>query len=383
LRILQTIPFLTPARGGSVKALAGISKELSRRHHEVTILTTNFEFDKNYADILEKNSIEVVKNRAVMNLGLYIYSPEIVAWLKANVRRYDIVHLHQFRSYQNSAIHHRAILDRIPYIVQAHGSVMPFFERVTAKKVYDLLWGRRLLKDAAALIAVTELERAEYVRMGATSSKIEVIPNFVETDPPRASKDFTSFREEIGLAKSDELILFLGRIHAIKGLDFLIRGFALIAARRERAFLAIVGPDDGYKSVLVKLTRHLGISDRVKFVNSVSEVRRIYRESNVLVYPSRYEVFGLVPFEALLENVPVVVTEESGCGELIRKSGGGYLVTYGNSSELAERISEVLEDPHAAALTVAKGQSFVRSHLSRGGIVGELERVYENCIHHF
>jgi glycosyltransferase involved in cell wall biosynthesis len=78
----------------------------------------------------------------------------------------------------------------------------------------------------------------------------------------------------------------------------------------------------------------LGLSDKVRFIGFMSPLAAAYQDADVLVYPSTYEIFGLVPFEALLCGTPVIVTDDCGCGEIIKEAGCGYLVHYGDVAGL-------------------------------------------------
>jgi len=103
MKILQVIPFFTPARGGSVTVSYYLSKELSKSGHEVTIITTDFEFDEEYAKSIE--GVNVISFKCIANHGLFLYSPSMKKWLRDNINNFDVVHLHNFRSYQNNVVY--------------------------------------------------------------------------------------------------------------------------------------------------------------------------------------------------------------------------------------------------------------------------------------
>ena len=149
MKILQVILFFSPKFGGSVTVPYQLSKELSKRDHDVTIITTDFGFDSEYAKSIEGYGVRVIPFRTIVNFGPFIYTPSIKPWLRENIRKFDVIHMHDFRSYQNIVIHSFAMKYGIPYIVQAHGSVLPFFEKQNLKKLYDFVWGNKILKNAS------------------------------------------------------------------------------------------------------------------------------------------------------------------------------------------------------------------------------------------
>ena len=158
MKILEVIPFFNPKFGGTVNGVYNLSKELSKLGHEITIITTDLNYNDNYVVELEKEGIEVIPFKCVINFASFLYSPSMDKWLKLNIQNFDLIDLHNFRSYQNNIVHKYSKQYNIPYIIQAHGSVLPFFQKQKLKKIYDLFWGYKLLEDAVTVIALTETE---------------------------------------------------------------------------------------------------------------------------------------------------------------------------------------------------------------------------------
>lgn len=381
MRILQVISYFAPKRGGDVNICYNLSKELNKLGHDVTIITTDFEYDLDYAQSLE--NVEVISFRRVANLGFFLYTPEMKKWLRSNISKYDIVHLHNFRSYQNNSVCRYAQKYRIPYVLQPHGSLPRIIEKQGLKRIYDVVWGSWILKDASKIVAVSRTEAEQFQQAGIPDEKIAVIPNGFNvmsfTDLPPVGQ----FREQYGI-REKHIILYVGRIHKLKGLDFLIRAFHSFVQSwaGDDVALVIVGPDDGYRSVLSDLVNRLGLSDRVRFVDYISPVGVAYRDADVLVYPSVYEIFGLVPFEALLCGTPVIVTDDCGCGELIEEAGCGYLVRYGDVAGLSETIWSALEHPDVNTKMVAAGRRYIEEHFAWERVVKQVEAMYEDCVRH-
>ncbi len=126
-----------------------LSHWLARKGHEVTIITTDYRYDQDYARSLR--NVEVIPFKRISNLGLFLYSPGIKGWLRSNISKYDIVHLHNFRSYQNTVVSTYAKKHGIPYLVQPHGSLPRMVEKEGLKQLYDRVWGIRssgMLKES-------------------------------------------------------------------------------------------------------------------------------------------------------------------------------------------------------------------------------------------
>jgi len=382
MKILQVIPFFTSARGGSVIVPYYLSRELAKRRHEVTIITTDFELDKEFMKSVEKEGVEAIPFRCVANVCLFLLSPSMKKWLQDNVQKFDIIHMHNFRSYQNIIAHHYAKKYGIPYVLQPHGSLPRIIEKQKLKRLYDWVWGDKILKDASKCIAVSRVEVEQYRRKGIYDGKIAIIPNGLDIERFQNRPKYGQFREKHGI-KEKHMVLFLGRIHKRKGIDFLIKSFGCLVNELDDAILVIAGPDDGYRKECEKLAKGLNLKDSVKFVDYVDNVAEAYQDANVLVYPAIFEIFGLVPFEAMMCGTPTIVTDDCGCGELVKEANCGYLVKYDDVTDLKEKMKWVIENPEEGKEGVERGKKYIMENLTWDKIVREVEDVYEDCVYNF
>ena len=380
MKILHIIPYFNPKRGGDVNVCYNLSKQLVKRGQEVTIITTDFEFDEEYAKIIEKEGVKVIPFHCLANISLFLISPSIKRWLKGNIRKFDIVHMHTFRSYQNSVVHHYAPKYNIPYILQAHGDVPYANIKDRRKKVFDIIFGYRILRNALKVIAVSKAEVEQYKQAGINEDKIVPVPDGIDVNAFKNLPTYGKFREKYDI-KEKRMILFLGLIHKRKGIDFLIKSFSELTKESNDVVLVVIGPDDGYKVEIEKLITALNLGNRIKLMGYVDEKDKIsaYIDADILVYPGILEIFGLVPFEAIMCGTPVIVTDDCGCGELVEASGAGYLVEYGDIEGLKERMKEAIENPEEGEKMVKKGKKYIEENLSWDKVVKEVEKVYEGA----
>ena len=358
-----------------------ISKELVRRGHEVTIISSDFEYDKEYAEAITKFGVKVVPFRCIADIGLFLYSPSMKRWLARNLKDYDVIHLNNFRSYQNNVTCHYARKLQIPYVLQAHGSIPRIVEKGNLKRLYDLGWGNSILRDASALLAVAETEIGQYEIAGAGRNKIVLIPNGIDLPRFTQSPARGLFRRRIGINETDKLILYQGRLHKRKGLDFLLDSFALM--NDKNCILAISGPDDGEKALLKERSEHLGVASRVRFSGFIENVSEAYIDADVVVYPASNEIFGLVPLEALLCGTQVIVADDCGCGDLIRRMNGGYLVRLKDNIGLSRAMDYSLNHPAEGRGLVENAKKYITNNLTWETIAVKIEEIYENCIRDF
>jgi glycosyltransferase involved in cell wall biosynthesis len=390
MRILQVISHFPPAYsfGGPPKVAYGISKELVRRGHEVTVFTTDA-YDPTSRLQVEENPIwidgievfhfrnyyyKLVRYRITTALGM-------IPALSKSARRFDIVHSHEYRSSEAIMVHHFATKYRIPYVLQPHGQfpIIMRRERQQLKKIFDKIWGKNILRDASRLIAVSESEIEQFKEMGVPSEKSVVIPNGIDLELFNDLPQYGMFRTEHGL-QDKSIILFLGRLDKRKCIDFLIDAFNALVKEIDNVTLVIAGPDGGHKTELVKLVDSYGISDKVKFTGYVDNTIEAYRDADLLVYPGFFEVFGLVPFEAILCDTPVIVTDDCGCGEWIKALDCGYLVRFGDVRGLTELMKRVLEDPTEIKRKTKTGKGYIEDRLNWRAVARTFEQLYEDCI---
>jgi glycosyltransferase involved in cell wall biosynthesis len=376
MNILHVIPYFTPKRGGDVNVCYNLSKQLVKHGHNVKIVTTDFEFDEEYAKSL--NGIQVIPFMCIANIGLFLISPSMKKWLKGNIKNFDIVHLHDFRSYQNCIVHHYVSKYRIPYVLQPHASTSRVISKQRLKWLFDVIFGYRILRDATRIIAVSK-EEAEYDKqMGAEDKKISVIYNGMDIESFKNLPEYGRFRRKCGV--EGIMILYLGRIHKSKGIDFLINAFSRLIKEMDDVVLVIAGSDDGYKQELEKLVEKLNLSYKVKFTGFVDEKDKIsaYLDANIFMHTVMYMGgVGLTPLEAILCDTPVIVTEE--CGEVVKEVNCGYIVKYGDINDLKEKIKYVIKNPEEGEEKIGRGKKYINDTLTWDNVVEKVLKIYSEA----
>ncbi len=311
MKILQVSEFFTPTTGGSTQVAYQISHHLTRCGHQVTLCSSNFgKNDTQFPDI----TFRIEKFSALPTHWKFFITPELIPWTRKHLSEFDIIHMHNVRTFQNAVIAAAARKLGIPYILSAHGS-LPYLGGYQAiKRTCDILFAKKLVYEAKRLIAVSELEVDQYLRAGVPKEKIAIIHNGLDIEEFVTLPERGTFRRKYKLSDDKKIILFLGRLHKIKGVHNLIEAFALVKTQRDDTVLVIAGPDDGELSALQGNVRQLGLDGSVIFTGPLYTRDKLcaYVDADLLAYPSMHEIFGLVPFEALMCGTPVVVTDECG-----------------------------------------------------------------------
>ena len=388
MKILQVIPYFVPAwdRGGPLNAAYHMSKELVKSGHEVTVYTTNV-LNRN-SKIKEMSSIiDGIKVKRFTNLSNFLaynqnifLSPGMIFEVKKSLKNFDVIHMHEYRTMQNVIARHYALKYGIPYVLQAHGSLPIIMGKTELKKFYDNIWGQKILQDAAYVIAVTNVEAEQFKMLGIKENKIKVIPNGIDLAeyvnlPPKGN-----FKRKHGLTENQEIILYLGRIHKIKGLDLLVRAFNIVKKSDKQVKLVITGPDNGYLAELMSTIRDLGIEDHVIITGPLYGQDKIeaYVDADVYVLPSIYETCPISVIEACACGTPVIVTDRCGIANIIDNQAG-IVVPY-DEIILSKTLLTLLHDNNKKQEFGKNGILLVRDKLNWDKINKQIEDIYVSCV---
>jgi glycosyltransferase involved in cell wall biosynthesis len=402
LKILHVTPYFYPAwaYGGIPRIAYDIACEQTRQGHDVSAVTTDVLDEGRRREFKEKPAswpafevIDGVKSYYFRNVSnslayrMQLFMPlGARRWAKKHVVEFNILHLHGHRHLLNSAFARAARARGVPYILAANGTAPAIERRFLLKRIFDPFFGNHVLRNAAHFVAVSEAEIGQYESLKIPREKISVVHNGVNLAgfaeiPPRGM-----FRRKHDLG-SRKVILYLGKITPRKGIEVLARAYAKLLSsgrlKKDGSALIIAGNDMGYRHVLEREIASLGIGDCVKFVGLVTGEEKLacLADAGVCVYASTQEIFGLVPFEALMCGTPVVVSDDCGCGELIGRARAGRRVKYGDAEGLAQAIRETLEMPEGEkADVISRGRRFVAENLAYEKIARQYVEVYRKAI---
>jgi len=264
MRLLVCLPWYAPARtfGGTVTAAIATVKGVLASGHEVTVATTDV-LDLHSRIALDAPSepagAEVVRfpnvsqQFAAMNVPL---PRGLRGWLRENMRRFDVVLIQDVYSMVSVLASRAAVQARVPYVLQAHGTLpaTPERGRAQAKRAFLTLWGRRTVREATVCLYVSDAERDAYIAQGAHAGALFPMPPPLDLpdpgDVPRAAVP---------------TIVYLGQLHPIKRVDVLIEAFAAVLSSLPNARLEVVGPPSPHGEKLRALAGRSGVGDAVTF----------------------------------------------------------------------------------------------------------------------
>ena len=376
MKILQVIPRFNPSLGGGVDVVYNISKYLTLHGHDVTIATTDYLFDADYAQSLESIGVKVLPFKHLFNCCLFIPSPGLKGWCNQHVGDFDVVHLNGTRSYQNSVIMKYAIRAKIPIVLQAHGSIMRIVERKSIKWLYDQFWGKKLYASASAFLALSNSEADMHWMMGIPRKKIYIVPNGVDltcfaTLPPKGT-----FRRKYSITDNEKIVLYLGRLHKSKGLDLLVEAFADLSLKHDHVRLVFVGPDGGFKNDILVLAAKRNIMKKIQFTGIVSERDKYaaFIDSDVFVTPKFYG-FPITFAESCACGLPIVTTNAGDYLDWIDGKTG--LSTKYTGLDISGAMEKILMDPDLSKTFRNNCKSVVKSDFNWEIIAKKVAMVYK------
>jgi len=375
MKVLQVIDLFSPMHGGAAKVASQISAALASHRHDILVYTSDLGLSQQYISSI--SGVRVQPFKSWLNLAEFRVTPGIIRQAREQIRHFDVIHLHNYRTFQNMVVCHYARKHGIPYVLQAHGSLTTFSQKRGLKRTFDTVWGYGILRDASKVIAITKIEAEEYRSMGVSPEKIEIVPNGVDLSEFEDLPAKGEYREKRGLRNDDKVILYIGRIHQTKGLDILARAFADLSQVLRNVRLVVAGPDDGYLPSLRKLVIDLGISDKVVFDGLFAgrDKLRAYVDADVHVSFREREPFGLTLIEACACGTPVICS--TGCGIADAIDGQVGLAVPYDKGQLQQAMQHILSDDKLRLQFGERGKALVRERFNWERIVGHLEALYE------
>jgi glycosyltransferase involved in cell wall biosynthesis len=325
-------------------------------------------------DNVELRVFPNISNRLAYNYQCFL-PVGLSGYLKRHAAAFDVAHLHACRNLPGAIAARHLQSAGVPYVLAPNGTAPNLERRRIAKRVFDVAFGHQVMGGAAAVLAVTRAEHRQLTDLGVPPERISVVPNplaLEEFDPQPGRGEV---RAKFGI--DGPVVAYLGKLTPRKRVDVLVRAFA--ALRAPGGTLVVAGNDMGGGNAACAAAYQLSVERRTIFTGLVEGRARLalLADADVVVYPSEHEIFGLVPLEALLAGTPVVVTNDSGCGEVIAATGGG-LVVDGNADSLRSAIDHVLQAPAHWRAAAAEAAKRVRALYATDVVCAQLEQVYRN-----
>jgi len=247
-------------------------------------------------------------------------------------------------------------------------------------KVFFFPIDRRLVRRADRIFAVScATARFCLEEKGYSPEKMEVLSNWIDPIPFRRQADR---REEIrirwGIAPDVPVIGSAGRLHAIKGHEFLVRAAPRILAAHPQARFVVVGEGEE-RGNLLRTASRLGVAHALLLPGYLEEVEGIYSAFDLFVLPSLYETFSLVLLEAAAGGCPIIASNVGGIPEFVRHEETGLLVAPRRPQALAEAVLRFFGDEELRTRLAAGAEKLMKREFDRSRTLKTLEHYYREA----
>lgn len=340
--------------GGMSVYVLELARELGKCGHLVDVYTRVH--DPRDKQILELGPnarlihLKAGKDEEIHKLAVYFHLPDFISELedfsKRNHLRYDLIYSHYWLSAW-AGRHLQGWWD-VPHMAMFHtlGAVKDAIGIGEGEPSLRIKTEKCLIRKCHRIVAATEKEKEDIIfHYGASPESITVIPCGVNLEL-FSPVDKTKAKQKLGFSSEDKIILFVGRIEPLKGIDKLLMAMTCFSQEKGLRLLVVGGDEHSRKEIeaLRRLSQELHIQDMVSFLGlrKQNELPLLYSAADVCVVPSYYESFGLVALESLACGTPVVTTRVGSAESIIRQGETGYVVGDNAPHHLAEKISLLL-----------------------------------------
>ncbi len=378
-RVLHVIHSLLRSAGGPPLIAIGLCEHLAKAGCKVDICTLDFGARGGPELPVDESLVRVhrVPSRSrFSNILLPRQFERVVTDLGTGAQ---IVHCHGIWSAANNCAATIAAKLRKPYLITLNGMLAARAMKRSSwkKRLALLLYARRNFARAACLNAATESELKEARRL-ALPTPIAVIPNGVDPDRYASLPNREVAWERWSDLRDKKLILFMARLHPIKGLPNLIEAWGRLAGDFGDWHLVIAGPDElGLRAELERSVRDSGISERTTFTGPAFDEDKmaLLGAASVFCMPSYSEGFSMAILEAVACGLPVLITHGCSFDDVTEVNAG--LVVAPNADSLTEGLRSLLTRDEDELTEMGKrGRELIERRYSWNAIAAQMLSVY-------
>lgn len=370
MKVIHTIQGLSPSGGGPSRSVPGLCEAISKVGVQVKLISS---------DNLTKLNYYKTYNNTLFNKMLNYYFPlNYYRFFKESSEKFnpDIIHVHGIWLPSNHLTVKYANKINIPFIISPHGTLEPWslLHKAFKKRIGWYLYQKNDLEKSVVLHA-TSLKEYESIRKIGLKNPVAILPNGVEI--PEILIDTL-----IDRSKDKRIVLYLSRIHPIKGLLNLVKAWSHLRPKNWKIIIA--GPDEGgHKKEVERTIVEEKLGDSIQFLGEISNDEKwpILKNADLFVLPSYSENFGIVVAEALAVGVPVITTKGTPWG-VLEETGSGWWIEPGvESLTNALRGAIALTDQERKSMGL-RGRALVEERFAWGNIAKGMKEVYSWVLGH-
>lgn len=359
----------------------GLAKNLVRMGVYVDVYVTGQSADKS----IEKRKVNGKRYFRVIRLpARRLARQAILIGLEREIRDsdYDLIQVaedYQFTTFQMARLCRKR---RIPLII-----VQGFYgrhEKAMAHllhSLFDSVLGRYIRHNTSHVICKTTSAEASMRAKGYTA--LTTIPVGLDIETFSVVGSGQSFREKIGVSQNAPLLLYIGTIEPRRNLSLALATVARIKDHLPDIRFVIIGDGPDRESIATQ-TQEMQLSDNILFMGTMPnrELGKVYSAADLLLLPSKYEIFGMVVLESMAFGTPVLSTPTAGPMDIIRSGVNGFLVPF-DAGRIADVALELFRDRATLAQMGQRAQTHVRQNYVWSKIAPRYSKVYSDTIAHW
>lgn len=353
--------YFYPVKGGAENNCFYLAKELGKKH-EVHVFTSHKGEFKHY-EVIE--GIHVHRSREIFRFGYYAAFYPGMLFQVLNTKL-DVLHVHSFGFLWHDLIvlMKKLFNPKLKLIITPHGPFMaldnyPLYAKIYKKVVNFLEFN--LNKIYSVVIQVNPSQKDWLVNYGFKENNIRYLPNGI-------SKQLFSKVNNYDIVKKYNLknkivLSFVGRLQEYKGLDQVIR----VLPKLDKNIVFVIFGFGNDKQRLFNIAKQFKVDNRIVFIHGNDLIRnKVLKSSDIFVFPSKWEAFGLVVLEAMAFGNAIVSSRTEGGKFLVKENVNGFLFDFGNLDELESKLKLLIKNKN------------LRSKISKNNIKKSKEFLWEN-----
>ena len=314
------------------------------------------------------------------------YCPDAPKIGKKILQEYDVVYCSNWYYHLAMSFSKIAHELKVPFIIAAMAAFEKPAHRLknSRKKILDLLYTKKLFKNAAGFHSVGSTETDTYTKLGADPKKIYRIDHGILPENFQIKKS-TGILEKNGIDIAKHSYLYnVGRIDPKKGLELLLESFAKIVKNHENLFLVITGTGiKKYVDKIKELSKKLKINNVVKFTGFISEDAKLelFESAKLHVVTSHSDVHTTTAIESLAMGIPVVITKASDFPELDEYKAG--ITVDSDSNSVCDAVEELLNDEEKLKEYSKNAKKLIDEKFLLKNKIKEYEKMFEDVVNRF
>ncbi|MFL0161729.1 glycosyltransferase [Aquirufa salirivi] len=392
-RVLQVSPAYYPAIsiGGPIFTNLTFSKALEDINCQIEVVTTTQGLTKTQLELIpigEKSSTEFsypIWRFPCYGYPNFTFSPGIFFWLFKHVHRFDLVVLQAVWNFPIMAAYLACKWNNIPYVIIPHGSLYDetfHLKSSKFKRFFFSLYVKKMLMNAHRILFSTQDEALKVKKFLSIPLKSSVVPNIVDVEKFNNLPLKGTFRDKFSISKDQLILTHYGRVTIKKGINFVLNILPEVIQNYPNVLYVIAGIEENhYIDELRTVIQEKQLEKHVIFTGLMSpqEGIELLTDSDIFILPSLSENFGMSVVEAMLCEIPVVISEHVGIALDLKNVGCAKVIQLMDRS-MKDAIIELLNDSNLRLIMGRKGREYAKQNYSYQAVEIKLtELIQFNC----